>query len=169
MSGRNWMLRRMLTESIRNDPEWQGGNYSAQPRNMATHLLYFNLATIGGNQNLFKTAPTAARGNEYIAKALAQPFRGDANDVLFQWESSYDFDPTANLDKIGAAVLAINSADDERNPPELGVMEPAMGRLKNAKYLLIPSSTETRGHGTTASAKWYKKELAELLQGAPRR
>jgi homoserine O-acetyltransferase len=169
MSGRNWMLRRMLTESIRNDPEWQGGNYGAQPRNMATHLLYFNLATIGGNQALYKAAPTAARGTEYITKALAQPFRGDANDVLFQWESSYDFDPTANLGKIGAAVLAINSADDERNPPELGVMEPVIKRLKNAKYLEIPASTETRGHGTTASAKWYKKELAELLQGAPRR
>ena len=169
MSGRNWMLRRMLTESIRNDPEWMGGNYTAQPRNMPTHLLYFNLATIGGNQNLFKVAPNGARGNEYIATALKQPFRGDANDVLFQWESSYDFDPTANLDKITAAVLAINSADDERNPPELGVMEPVIKRLKNAKYLEIPASAQTRGHGTTASAKWYKKELAELLQGAPKR
>ncbi len=169
MSGRNWTLRRMLTQSIRNDPEWNGGNYGEQPRNMQTHLLYFGLATIGGNQALFKQAPTAAKGDELIAKRLAAPFRGDANDVLYQWESSYDYDPSAGLERIGAQVLAINSSDDERNPPELGVMEREMKRLKNGRYLLIPGSPDTRGHGTTGMAKLYKKELAELLAQAPRR
>jgi homoserine O-acetyltransferase len=169
MSGRNWMLRRMLTQSIRNDPEWNGGNYTAQPRAMQTHLLYFGLATIGGNQALFKQAPTAAKGDELIAKRLALPFRGDANDALYQWESSYDYDPSPGLESIQAAVLALNSSDDERNPPELGVMEREIKRVKNGRYVLIPGGSDTRGHGTTGIAKLYKKNLAELLQQAPRR
>lgn len=169
MSGRNWMLRRMLTQSIRNDPEWNEGNYTAQPRNMQTYLAHFALATNGGNQALFRQAPTSAQGDALIAKRLAAPFRGDANDVLYQWESSFDYDPSPGLDRIQAAVLAINSADDERNPPELGVMEREMKRIRNARYLLLPGSPDTRGHGTTGMAKLYKKELAELLQQAPRR
>ncbi|HEY5292035.1 MAG TPA: alpha/beta fold hydrolase [Burkholderiales bacterium] len=169
MSGRNWMLRRMLTQSIRNDPEWNGGNYTAQPRAMQTHLLYFGLATIGGNQALFKQAPSAAKGDELIAKRLALPFRGDANDILYQWESSYDYDPSAGLPRIQAAVLALNSSDDERNPPELGVMEREMQRVKNGRYVLIPGGPDTRGHGTTGMARLYKRDLAELLQQAPRR
>jgi len=169
MSGRNWMLRRMFTQSIRNDPEWNGGNYTAQPRGMQSHLLYFGLATIGGNQALFKQAPSAAKGDELIAKRLAEPFRGDANDVLYQWESSYDYDPSPGLPRIQAAVLALNSSDDERNPPELGVMEREIKRVKNGRYVLIPGGPDTRGHGTTGMAKLYKRDLAELLQQAPRR
>ena len=169
MSGRNWMLRRMLTQSIRNDPDWQGGDYKTQPRNMPTHLLYFQLATIGGNQALFKQAPTSAKGDEFIAKHLATPFRGDANDVLFQWESSADYDPSPGLERIEAEVLAINSSDDERNPPELGVMEREIRRVRHGRYLLVPGGPDTRGHGTTGIAALYKKELAELLGGAPRR
>jgi homoserine O-acetyltransferase len=169
MSGRNWMLRRMLTQSIRNDPEWNNGNYSAQPRAMQTHLLYFGLATNGGNQALTKQAPNAAKGDEIITRRLAEPFRGDANDVLYQWESSFDYDPSSGLDRIQAVVLAINSADDERNPAELGVMERELKRIRNARYLLLPASVDTRGHSTTGMARLYKKDLAELLQQAPRR
>jgi len=169
MSGRNWMLRRMLTQSIRNDPEWNNGNYATQPRAMQTHLLYFSLATSGGNQALTKQAPNAAKGDEIISRRLAEPFRGDANDVLFQWESSFDYDPSPGLDRIQAAVLAINSADDERNPFDLGVMEREIKRIKNARYVLIPASPDTRGHGTTGAARFYKQNLAELLQQAPRR
>jgi homoserine O-acetyltransferase len=169
MSGRNWMLRRMLTQSIRDDPEWNNGNYSAQPRAMQSHLLYYSLATFGGNQALYKQAPSAPKGDEVIARQLAQPFRGDANDVLYQWESSFDYDPSPGLDRIQAAVLALNSSDDERNPPELGVMEREIKRVKNGRYVLIPGGPDTRGHGTTGMAKLYKQDLAELLQRAPRR
>jgi homoserine O-acetyltransferase len=169
MSGRNWMLRRMLTQSIRNDPEWNNGNYTAQPRAMQKHLLYHGLATSGGNQALYKQAPSAAKGDEIIARQLAQPFRGDANDVLYQWESSFDFDPSPGLDRIRAAVLALNSSDDERNPPELDVMEREIKRVNNGRYVLIPGGPDTRGHGTTGMAKLYKQELAELLRQAPRR
>ena len=169
MSGRNWMLRRMLTQSIRNDPDWKGGDYAAQPKNMQTHLLYFGLATIGGNQALFKQAPTAAAGDKIIAARLAAPFTGDANDTLYQWESSYDYDPSPLLGNIKARVLAINSSDDERNPPELGVMEREIARIPGARYLLLPGGPDTRGHGTTGMAKLYAKELRELLESAPKR
>ena len=169
MSGRNYLLRRMLTQSIRNDPEWLGGNYTAQPKNMQNHLLYYGLATIGGNQALHKQTPSYQKGNELIAQRLAQPFRGDANDTLYQWESSADYDPSAGLDRVAAAVLAINSSDDERNPPELGVMERELKRIRNARYLLIPGTPDTRGHGTTGMAKLWKQNLVELLQQAPRR
>ena len=169
MGARNWMLRRMLTQAIRNDPEWNGGNYTAQPRGMQNHLTYFSLATSNGNQALYRQAPTAAQADELVAKRLAAPFTGDANDVLYQWESSADYDPSAGLERIQAEVLAINSADDERNPPELGVMEREMKRLKRGTYVLIPGSPTTSGHGTTGQAALYKKDIAELLQRAPKR
>src|SRR6185369_12701195 len=111
------------------------------------HLLYFGLATNGGNQALTKQAPNAAKGDEIIARRLAEPFRGDANDVLYQWESSFDYDPSSGLDRIQA---------------ELGVMERELKRIRNARYLLLPASVDTRGHSTTGMAKLYKKDLAEL-------
>ena len=169
MSGRNWLMRRMLAESIRNDPEWNDGNYTEQPRNMQRLLTYFAIATNGGNIATYNAAPTSTQADALLAKRLAVPFRGDANDVLYQWESSADYDPSPGLERIQAAVLAINAADDERNPHELGMMEAAMKRVKSGRYLLIPASAESRGHGTTGNAKFYKKELAELLQQAPRR
>ncbi len=169
MSGRNWMLRRMLTQSIRNDPEWNGGNYTSQPKNMQTHLTYFSLATSGGNAALYKQAPTSAAGDDQIGKRLSAPFTGDANDVLYQWESSANFDASRNLEKIEATVLAINAADDERNPPELGVMEREIKRVKHGRYLLIPGGPDTAGHGSTGMARLYKKDLEELLRSAPRR
>ena len=169
MSGRNWMLRRLLTQSIRNDPEWNGGNYTAQPRGMQTHLTYFALATSGGNEALYKQAPTAAAADALVARRLAAPFTGDANDTLYQWESSADFDASAGLERIEAAVLAINASDDERNPPELGVMEREMKRVKNGCYLLLKGGPDTAGHGTTGMARLYKQELEALLRSAPRR
>jgi homoserine O-acetyltransferase len=169
MSGRNWMLRRMLTQSIRRDADWNGGDYKEQPRMMPFYLTYFGLATAGGNQSLFRQAPDARAGDALIDKRLGTPFKGDANDVLYQWESSADYDASADLERIQAAVLAINSADDERNPRELGVMEREMKRVRNGRYYLIPGSPETAGHLTTGMAKFYKAELEQLLREAPRR
>jgi homoserine O-acetyltransferase/O-succinyltransferase len=169
MSGRNWMMRRLLADSIRNDPEWNNGNYTEQPRSMSRLLTYFSIATSNGNIALYNSAPTSAQGDALLAKRIAAPFRGDANDVLYQWESSADYDPSPGLERIQAMVLAINAQDDERNPPELGMMERAMARISNGRYLEIPQSADTRGHGTTGMAKFYKKELEELLKRAPRR
>ncbi len=168
MSGRNWMLRRLITDSIRNDPEWQGGNYTKQPRSAHVASVFFNLATNGGSQALYKAAPTREKADALLDQRLNAAAAGDANDLLFQWASSADYDPSAGLEKIRATVLAINAADDERNPPELGVMEREIQRVKNGRVLLIPGSEQTAGHGTTGQARFWKKSVADLLQTAPK-
>ncbi len=166
MSGRNWLLRRMLTESIRNDPDWQGGNYTAQPRGLKAANLDFGIATSGGTLAWQKAAPTREAADRLVAERLKAPFAADANDYLYQWEASADYDPSALLERIEAPLLAINAADDERNPPELGVMERALARMKDAKLLLVPASEETRGHGTTALARFWKELRRVVRQGA---
>ena len=168
MSSRNWMLRRLITDSIRNDPEWMNGDYKTQPKSARFASVFFAIATNGGNQALYKAAPTRAAADKLLDARMAAPFAGDANDVLYQWDSSRDFNPSPGLERITATVLAINAADDERNPPELGLLEREMKRVRNGRILLIPASPETAGHGTTGSAKWYQREIGELLQSAPR-
>ena len=168
MSGRNWMLRRLIIDSIRNDPEWMNGDYTQQPKSLRFASVFFATATLGGNQAIFKAAPTRAKADQILNQRLTAPFVGDANDHLYQWESSGDFNPSAGLERIQATLLAINSADDERNPPELGVLDREIKRVKNGRVLLIPGSELTAGHGTTGQAKFWKKELADLLQTAPR-
>ena len=165
MSGRNWMMRRMLTDAIRNDPEWSGGNYAKQPRGLQAALVYFGLATSGGTRALYKAAPTREQADQLINQRLAQARDADANDVLYQYEASRDYDPAPQLERIQATLLAVNSEDDERNPAELGVLGREIKRVKRGRYILIPASTETTGHGTTGAAKWWKHDLAELLRG----
>jgi homoserine O-acetyltransferase len=97
------------------------------------------------------------------------PVTADANDYIYQWGASHDYDTSADMEKIQATLLAINAADDERNPPETGVTEAAIKRIKNGRLYLIPASTETRGHLTTGNAKFYATQLRELLQTAPQR
>ena len=168
MSGRNWMLRRLLTESIRTDPEWMGGNYTKQPRSLQFASVFFGTATLGGNQGLFKLAPTREKADAVITQRLTSPFAGDANDHLYQWESSRDYNPSPGLDRIKATLLAINASDDERNPPELGVLDKEIQRVKNGKVLIIHGSADTFGHGTTGNARFWKKDLEALLQATPR-
>ena len=169
MAGRNWMTRRLIIDPIRNDPEWMNGQYTTQPRSLQFASVFYGIATNGGNQALYKAAPTREKADEWLNQRLSAPFRGDANDHLYQWEASRDYNASSGLERIQAALLAINSADDERNPPELGLLDREIKRVKNGRVLLIPGSDETAGHGTTARAKFWKKELAELLQSAPRR
>ena len=168
MSGRNWMMRRLIIDAIRNDPEWMNGNYTKQPRSLQFASVFFGIATNGGNQALHKAAPTREKADALLDQRLNAAFRGDANDLLYQWDSSRDYNPSPGLERIQAALLAINSADDERNPPELGVLNREIKRVRNGHVLLIPGSEETAGHGTTGRAKFWKKELGALLQSAPR-
>lgn len=169
MASRNWMLRRMMIETIKADPEYKNGDYTAQPRMLKIANVFFGIATNGGTLNYQAIAPTFDKADSFVDKALAAPMNADANDFLYQWDSSRGFDASANLDKISAALLAINAADDERNPPETGVMDREIKRVKNGKVLLIPASRDTRGHGTTGQAKFYKQALEELLKAAPQK
>jgi len=169
MAGRNWMMRRMLIDAIRNDPGWNNGDYATQPRALRVANAFFGIATSGGSQAFHKLAPTREQADKLLDDRLAAPFTADANDFLYQWDASRDYNPSPGLDRIQAALLAINSADDERNPPELGIMERELGRIKNARMFLIPASEDTRGHGTTGMAKLWKQQLQDFLQAALRR
>jgi homoserine O-acetyltransferase len=167
MSARNWMMRRMLIETVRADPDYKNGNYTSPPGMLRYANVMFGIATAGGTLGYQTLAPTAARADKLVDDRLAAPFTTDANDFIYQWESSRDYNPSAALEKIEATVLAINAADDERNPPETGLMDAALRRIKHAKLLLIPASTATRGHLTTGSATFYKQQLQDLLQTTP--
>ena len=169
MASRNWMLRRMMLETIRNDPDYNNGNYTTQPRFMKIASVFFGIATAGGTLNYQKLAPTREKADTLVDARLAAPMTADANDFLWQWGSSADYDAAPGLEKIRASVLAINAADDERNPPETGLMERAMKQVKNGKLYLIPASEQTSGHLTTGNASFYKRQLQEFLQMAPRR
>ena len=169
MAARNWILRRAMLETIRNDPDYNGGNYTSQPRMMRYAIAAYRFASAGGTLAYQAQAPTSAQADKMLDDQLALPVTADANDFIYQWDASHDYDPSAELEKIEATVLAINSADDERNPPETGVAEAAIKRIKSVRIYLIPASTETRGHLTTGNAKFYAEQLKELLQTAPQK
>jgi homoserine O-acetyltransferase len=169
MAARNWMLRRMMLETIRRDPEYADGNYTSQPRSLKLASIFFGIATAGGTLNYQKLAPTRALADKFVDARLAAPMTADANDFLWQWDASADYDAGPGLAKIEASLLAINAADDERNPPETGVTERALKEVKHGKLYLIPASDETRGHATTGNAKFYAPQLEELLKAAPHR
>jgi len=169
MSGRNWMMRRMLIDAIRWDPGWHGGDYDSQPKWIAAANVFFGIAMNGGTLALQKAAPTREAADRLVNERLAAPFAADANDFLYQWDASRDYDPGPSLERIRAPVLAINSADDERDPPETGIMERQLARLKSASLHLIPASDETAGHGTVGMAKFWKHELQSFLEQLARR
>jgi homoserine O-acetyltransferase len=169
MASRNWMLRRIMLDTIRSDPDYNGGNYTSQPRMMKYAITAYGIASIGGTLAYQQQAPTAAKADKIVDERLATPITADANDYVYQWDSSHDYNASDKLEQIEASLLLINSADDERNPPETGVTDAAMKRVKNGKLYLIPASTETRGHGTTGNAKFYIEQVRQLLQTAPQR
>ena len=169
MSSRNWMLRRLIIDTIRKDPDWNEGNYTSQPRAFKAAAIFYGIATSGGTLALQKQAPTRALADKLLDDRLAAPFKADANDFLYQWDASRDYNASPGLERIKAALLAINSADDERNPPETGLMERELKRVPNARLYLIPASEETRGHATTGMAKFWKSQVQEFLASVSRR
>ena len=169
MAARNWMLRRLMLETIRNDPDYNGGNYTSPPRMMKYAITAFGVASAGGTLGYQTLAPTAETADRMVDERLALPVSADANDFIYQWEASHDYNPSPGLQRIEATVLAINADDDERNPPETGVTEAALKRVKHGRLYLIPASTATRGHLTTGNAAFYQQQLRELLATAPQR
>ncbi|WP_432240829.1 alpha/beta fold hydrolase [Herbaspirillum robiniae] len=169
MSSRNWIMRRMLVESIRQDPAWNNGNYTVQPPSLRLANNMFIFATNGGTLAYQQMAGTHAQADKLIDERLAAPVTADANDFIYQWGSSADYNAMPGLAKIRVPLLAINSADDERNPPETGILQAALKDLPNAAVMLIPASAETRGHGTTGMARFYAAQLDQFIKALPAR
>jgi homoserine O-acetyltransferase len=165
IAGRNRIWRKMVMDAIRNDPDWKGGEYSAEPQQALRTAVDFLL--IAGSAPLYmqKTLPTRDAADKYVDEYFKSHLAGlDANDLLYQVNASRNYDPSPQLEKITAQVMYINSADDFINPPELGIADREVKRMKNARFVLIPVSDETRGHGTHTKAVIWKKYLAELLE-----
>ena len=165
MAARNWMMRRLLIESIKQDPAYRGGDYEAQPPSLRLASAMFGVATNGGTLALQARGTNHAAADRFAEAQLAAPPPPDANDFLWQWAASATYDPEASLGRVQAPVLAINSADDERNPPETGVTERALKAVHNAKLYVIPASSSTSGHGTVGMAAFWAPQLREFLAG----
>jgi|UPI000346BAC2 homoserine O-acetyltransferase len=163
VSGRNALWRRLLIEGIRTDPDWKGGDYTEQPRHFGRILPIFNIMT-ESVLGLQKQAPTRAASDKAYDKMIAgYENKADANDWMYWFDSSYDYDPSPDLEKITAKVLAVNFADDELNPPQLDVMNAAFARVKDGRFVLVPTSPETHGHQSLRFAGLWKGYLAEFL------
>ena len=164
ISGRNRGWRRMVIDAIRNDPAWNGGDYKTQPPSLhtAAEMLWFMSSNPVLRQ---KEAPSLAETDEVLDKFVDQILKADdANDVLYALEASHDYDPGPNLEKIRAPLLAINSADDLINPPELGILEREVKRVPHGRAVVIPMSDKTRGHGSHTVAVLWKNYLSILLK-----
>ena len=164
IAGRNRMMRRMMIDSIRHDPEWKDGEYTEQPRGLdgAIFSLFFMLSS---PLELQKAAPTRDEADRYFDDWVDdRRRRTDANDFLYQFESSGDYDPSPDLEKIRAPLFAINSADDEVNPPELGILEREIKRVPRGRYVLLRNPGQTRGHGSHSMPELWSSYLRELLR-----
>lgn len=165
IAGRNRIWRKMVMDAIRNDPEWKGGEYSAEPQQALRTAL--DLLMLVGSAPLYwqKAYPTRDAADKELDDYFKARFAAlDANDLLYQVNASRNYDPSPQLDKIIAPVLFINSADDFINPPELGIAEREIKKVKNGRFIDLPISDETRGHGTHTRAAIWKRYLHELLE-----
>jgi homoserine O-acetyltransferase len=168
IAGRNRAWRRVAIDAIRHDPEWQGGEYQVQPQSLRTAAGMLFLA--GSNPVLRQAeAPTLAKADAVLDAFVANIVKtGDANDYLYALEASHDYDPNPGLEKITAPLLAINTADDIINPPELGILEREIKRVAHGRAIVLPLSDRTRGHGSHTAAALWKDELVKLLAATER-
>jgi homoserine O-acetyltransferase len=164
ISGRNRVWRKIISEAIRTDPEWQNGEYRIQPHSLKTAAQILFL--MGSNPVLrYQEGPTFQKADEFLEREVAARLaKLDANDLLYSVESSYDYDPGPGLDKIRAPLLAINFADDLINPTELGILEREIKHVKYGQALVKPMSAETIGHGTHTKAAVWKQHLESFIK-----
>lgn len=163
IAGRNRMFRAMIIDAIRQDPAWKGGEYDSPPAQGLIAAQYALWMMTSSALQLHKTNPTRQKADDAVEALRRRALATDANDMLYQFEASSDYDPSPLLETIKAPLYAINSADDEVNPPELGILDREIKRVSHGRYILIPTSDETRGHGTHSRAVVWKKYLIELL------
>ncbi len=164
IAGLNRMWRKMSVDAIKADPAWNGGNYTVQP--VAGIRTAAALSTVAGaNPLAFQTQyPTRAAAEDALAKAFPNRLKDDANDRIYQLESSRNYNPEPKLDTVTMPVLWINSEDDFINPPYLGIAEKQVKRMPAARFILIPATPETKGHSTHTWARFWKADVAKLLQ-----
>jgi len=166
IAGRNRIWRKLVMDLIRNDPEWKGGDYTAQPQGLKLAAAMFMVAA-GSALQMQKNSPTrdaTDTAEEEFAKRFVASH--DANDLLYAFNASRDYDPEPQLEKIIAPVMFVNSADDFINPPELGIAEREIKRVKNGRFVLIPISDQTKGHGTHSVPAVWQQYLKELLDSS---
>jgi len=167
ISGRNWINRRIRIEAIKNDPEYNNGNYTKNP---STYIYTLPMAAMGTENvvRIQEMAPTREAGDEMYKKLVEEAKKGDANNTLWGIEAVMDYNPAKDLEKIKARLLAINFEDDEANPPQLNVVEPAIKRIKNAHHVVIPAGPESHGHYSHLRAKLWKSHLVEFMKTLPK-
>ncbi len=170
IAGRNRVMRKMIMDSITHDPAWKNGEYSQEPHDGLVGAINLLMMMTSSPLQWQKQAPTRDAADQWYADQIRTRVAAtDANDMLYQFDASRDYDPSPSLEKITAPLLAINSADDVVNPPELGLMEKLIPRVKRGRYVLIPTSDQTRGHGTHSLPTVWGKYLQEFLAGLPAR
>jgi homoserine O-acetyltransferase/O-succinyltransferase len=164
IAGRNRVLRRMVIDAIRNDPEWKGGEYTAEPHGLQA-AVYPLLFMVSSPLQWQKAAPTRDAADRFFDEQMKARLQGlDANDMLYAFDASRDYDPGPRLETIRAPLVAVNSADDQVNPPELGILEREIRRVPRGRAVLLPISDQTRGHGTHSWPALWQDHLAALLR-----
>ena len=163
IAGRNRMARKMIMDSIRDDPRWMGGDYRQQPAGLKS-AVYVLLFLVSSPLQMQKNYPARGQADAFLDEFVKREMGAlDANDTLYAFDASRNYDPSTKLDRIKVPVMFVNSADDQVNPPELGVAQQEIKKVKKGRFVLLPITDQTRGHGTHTLPAIWKQYLAELL------
>jgi homoserine O-acetyltransferase len=169
IAGRNRIWRKLIMDAIRSDPDWKGGEYTEQPMRALRTVASISLLAGSAPLLMQQNQPTRDAADEYVEKYMSSRLNAlDANDTLYQFNASRNYNPSPKLGRIQAPVMFVNSADDFINPPELGIAEREIKKVRKGRFVLLPASLETRGHGSHTRAVLWKEHLNELLKVSQR-